>query len=62
MSDNNTCDCCGKTEEGIGWFAKAFRKTETRKGRPDPGNLCGSCAGHITGDRIGDDILKLARA
>jgi hypothetical protein len=52
---NNTCDRCGKTEEGVGWFAAAYRKVELRKGRPDPGNLCGSCAGSDTGKRIGND-------
>lgn len=56
MTDNNTCDRCGKNEEGIGWFAKAFKKARTRKGKPDPGNLCGSCAGRITGSEIGSNI------
>ena len=59
MADaSNTCDKCGKTEERIGWFAKAFRKTRLRKGEADPGNLCGSCAGSITGKEIGAKIAK----
>lgn len=54
---NDTCDRCGKTDEGIAWFAAAFRKAELRHGRPDPGNLCGSCAGSVTGNRIADEII-----
>jgi hypothetical protein len=43
--DNNTCDRCGKTEPGIGWFAKRYRSAAMNKWNlPDPGNLCGSCA------------------
>jgi hypothetical protein len=56
-SGPNTCDQCGKTTEGIGWFARAFRIKELRKGRPDPGNLCGDCAGHVDGTRIGKEVL-----
>jgi hypothetical protein len=52
MSD--TCDKCGKTEPGVGWIAKGFRKMELRHGRPDPGNLCGACAGSLTGKRLGE--------
>lgn len=57
LMPNNTCDGCGKTDEGIGWFAKAYRLNELRRGRPDPGNLCGSCAGSQSGVRIADEII-----
>jgi hypothetical protein len=57
MADNDTCDKCGKTEPGIGWFAKAFRRAELRHGRPDPGNLCGSCGGSIHGKRLGAELI-----
>lgn len=60
--DNDTCDNCGKNEEGIGWFARAFRKNELRHGRPDPGNICGSCAGSISGPRIAQEVLAKERA
>lgn len=54
--DQGTCDKCGK--ERIGWFAAAFRKNEMRRGRPDPGTLCGSCAGSLTGNRLADEALS----
>lgn len=42
--DNDTCDRCGKTEPGVGWFAKRYRWAAMNKWNlPDPGNLCGSC-------------------
>lgn len=53
---NDTCDKCGKTEPGVDWIGKAFRKMELRHNRPDPGHLCGSCAGSVTGKRIGQKI------
>lgn len=59
---NDTCDECGKSEDAIGWFAQAYRKIEIRRGRPDPGNLCGSCAGHVTGTRIGHEIAEKEKA
>jgi len=49
---NDTCDRCGKTDEGISWFGPAYRKNELKHGRPDPGTLCGDCAGHDTGIRL----------
>lgn len=55
---NNTCDRCGKTEEGIGWFARGYRKMTMRREQRDPGNLCGKCAGSETGFRIGSEIAK----
>jgi hypothetical protein len=55
---NDTCDRCGKTKEGIGWFATVYRKHELRHGRSDPGNLCGSCAGSDNGKRIADEMLS----
>lgn len=54
---NDTCGRCGKTEEGIGWFAAAYRKKELKSSRPDPGNLCGSCAGSENGKRIAAEVL-----
>jgi hypothetical protein len=59
---NNTCDRCGKTDDGIGWFAAAYRKKELRNGRNDPGNLCGSCAGSDTGHRIAVEADRLPAA
>lgn len=53
---NNTCDRCGKTEDGIDWFGRVYRIVEMRKGRLDPGNLCGSCAGSDTGKRIAGEL------
>jgi hypothetical protein len=53
---NNTCARCGKTGEHIGWFADLYRKKEIRNNRPDPGNLCGACAGSDTGRRIAAEI------
>lgn len=41
----DVCDCCGQRGEGVAWFAAAYRKSEQRAGRADPGNLCGACAG-----------------
>jgi hypothetical protein len=55
---NNTCDRCGKTEAGIGWFARAYRLSRIRKGEPDPGNVCGACAGGETGKEIGSRIIE----
>jgi hypothetical protein len=49
---NDTCSRCDKTEEGIGWFAAAYRKMTKRLHGFDPGNLCGKCAGSETGKRI----------
>lgn len=54
--ENNTCDRCGKTEKGIGWFASAYRRKELHNDRPDPGNLCGACAGSDTGKRIAQEV------
>jgi hypothetical protein len=56
-STKDKCDGCGKEEAGIAWFAAAFRKVRLKKGQPDPGNLCGSCAGRITGKEIGQEIF-----
>jgi hypothetical protein len=62
MNDpNNTCDKCGKTEEGVDWFAKAFRRMQLKRGNPDPGHLCGSCAGSVTGKEIGRKIAAESR-
>ena len=58
QKDNDTCDRCGHTELGIGWFAAAYRRKELKAGRPDPGNLCGDCAGSVDGPRIADEVLK----
>jgi len=57
-TENNTCDTCGKTDMGIGWFGKAYRRNELKRGRPDPGNLCGSCAGSHTGKRVAAERVK----
>lgn len=54
---SDTRDECGKTQGGVAWFAAAFRKVRLRKGHPDPGNLCGSCAGGITGKEIGEAVF-----
>lgn len=54
----DTCDRCGKSEPGIGWIASGYRKIMLRKGLPDPGNLCGSCAGRDTGKRIAETVSK----
>ena len=54
---SDTCDACGKTQGGIDWFAAAYRALQLRRGKPDPGNLCGSCAGAITGKEIGEEIF-----
>lgn len=54
----NTCDRCGKTEDGIDWFAEAYRKYEAKHGRPNPGNLCGACAGSDTGKRIAKETTE----
>lgn len=53
---NNTCSQCGKTEDGIGWFANAYRKMIMRREGRDPGNLCGNCAGSETGKRIASEL------
>lgn len=53
----DTCSKCGKTQGGIDWFGAAFRKLRLRKGHPDPGILCGSCAGAITGKEIGEKVF-----
>jgi hypothetical protein len=53
---SDTCDACGKTQGGIAWFAAGFRKLWLKQGKPDPGNLCGSCAGAITGREIGGKV------
>jgi hypothetical protein len=54
---NDTCDRCGKTELGIDWFAKAYRKVRLRQGKPDPGHVRGKCAGSETGKEIGKAIF-----
>lgn len=54
---NDKCDRCGKTEKELGWFAAVFRKNELRKGRADPGNLCGACAGENAGKRIAAELV-----
>ncbi|MBP1297088.1 MULTISPECIES: hypothetical protein [Bradyrhizobium] len=59
---SDTCDACGKTEEGVAWFAAAFRKVRLKKDKPDPGNLCGGCAGSITGKEIGAEVSGRAKA
>lgn len=56
---NDTCDRCGKTEDGIDSFGAANRRKELRNGRPDPGNLCGSCAGSDTGKRIARELAEV---
>jgi hypothetical protein len=56
-STKDKCDGCGKEEPGIDWFAKAFRRLRLKKGQPDPGHLCGACAGRITGKEIGQAIF-----
>jgi hypothetical protein len=53
MACDNTCSRCAKTEDGIGWWAEAYRRREISKGRADPGNLCGSCSGSEDGTRFG---------
>lgn len=58
---NDTCDRCGKVDLGIGWFGPAYRANEIRHGRTDPGNLCGACAGKITGRRIAADLAEKER-
>ncbi len=50
------CVKCGTADEGVEWFGMAYRKKELRAGRPDPGILCGACAGARDGARIGEDI------
>jgi len=59
---SDTCEQCGKTEGGIGRFAAAYRRRELAAGRPDPGMLCGACAGSRTGARIADEIRRTARS
>lgn len=54
--DNDTCDNCKATAEGIGWIARGYRKKELKNGRPDPGNLCGACAGSRDGKRIATEV------
>jgi hypothetical protein len=58
MTENNTCDRCGKTEPGIGWLALGYRKMTMRREDRDPGNLCGERAGSDTGKKIAADILR----
>ena len=58
MERNDVCDECGKKEGDLGYFAAAYRKAQLKMGRPDPGNLCGECAGALTGKRIAEDILR----
>jgi hypothetical protein len=55
---NDTCDRCEKTEPGIGWFARGYRKMTIRRESRDPGNLCGKCAGSDTGKKIAAEILR----
>lgn len=59
-TENDTCVRCSKTQGGIGWFANAYRRSQLRKGNPDPGNLCGACAGSDTGKEIGRRIAAEA--
>lgn len=54
-----TCAKCGKSDDAIGWFGALFRKNEVRRGRPDPGILCGSCAGSRTGERIANELTGI---
>lgn len=49
------CERCGGVANT--WFAEAVRHKELKNGRPDPGILCGSCAGSDTGKRIAKEIL-----
>jgi hypothetical protein len=56
---NDTCDRCGKTDEGIGWIARGYRLMRLKRGHPDPGNLCGACAGSETGKEIGARLASL---
>ncbi|WP_316207425.1 hypothetical protein [Bradyrhizobium sp. SZCCHNR3118] len=56
MSD--VCDGCGKEEAGISWFAEAFRRLRAKKDQPDPGNLCGGCAGSLSGREIADRLIN----
>ncbi|MGJ4945101.1 hypothetical protein ACQR1W_31385 [Bradyrhizobium sp. HKCCYLS1011] len=54
---SDTCENCGKNEAGISWFATRFRQISMQGGYPDPGNLCGKCAGGVQGERIADEII-----
>ena len=58
---NSKCDRCEKLDLGIGPFAAAYREQELLRGHPDPGTLCGRCAGTEMGHRIACDILLAAR-
>lgn len=53
------CAECGAPD--IGWFSVLYRKKERRNNRPDPGNLCGKCAGSRDGKRISEEILSEER-
>jgi hypothetical protein len=47
-----TCDKCGRSSQHIAEFSQVYRLMEIRAGRPNPGNLCGECAGAQTAERI----------
>lgn len=54
----NTCDCCGRG--GCGVYATAYRESQLMRNRPDPGNICASCAAineNIVGRIISDAKL-----
>jgi hypothetical protein len=53
----DTCSRCGKSADGIGAFAAAYRAKELQAGRGDPGHLCGECAGSRDGRRLGMQVL-----
>lgn len=55
---NNTCDRCGKTEEGVGHIARGYRLMRLKRGHADPGNVCGACAGSEIGKEIGARIAS----
>jgi len=59
---DDQCDKCKTWAYGIGVFAAYFRETEIKEGRPDPGNLCGVCAGNYVAHRIADEILGPMRS
>lgn len=54
---SDICTGCGARDEGIRFFGTAYRKARLRNGHPDPGNLCGTCAGRITAIEIVERML-----
>lgn len=57
----DTCVKCGAQGLGVEWFGAAFRKMQLRRGKPDPGILCGNCAGKVSGAEIADDLIARGR-